>query len=255
MSLFPSIAKLELLSENKTEPRIDPTQIILHTAVDAPGPSNLYLYFEKSTNLESHFFIQNDGTIIQYMDTNRQADANASANVRAISIETEDDGSVRPWTAAQVASIKRLGAALMQAHPKIARRVCTAHDKPGWGYHVMFGAPGPWTPVPGKKCPGGPRIQQFNTDITSWLAGGINPGEDDLPYTLEQLTNAVAAGVKKALAPGGVARQDVINLIVGTNQRSLRKFQEGDDPAVDGALRDELDKFLDERENVEAPTG
>lgn len=249
--LFPQVAKLELLSENKTEPLIDPTQIILHTAVDAPGPTDLYMFFEKSSNLESHFFIQLDGTAIQYMDTNRQADANRSANVRAVSIETEDEGDGRPWTAAQVTSIKRLGEALMQAHPKITRRVCPAHDASGWGYHVMFGAPGPWTPV-SKTCPGGARIHQFNTDIYTWLKGGNNPGVDDLPYTLEQLENAVAKGVKKALGPGGIARQDVINLIVGTNQRSLRKYTDGDDVAVDGALRDELNKFLDERD-VEAP--
>lgn len=233
MSLFPRIAKQELLSDNKTEPLIDPTQIILHTAVDAPGPSDLYLFFEKASNLESHFFIQNDGTVIQYMDTNRQADANASANMRAISIETEDDGNVRPWTAAQVASIKRLGAALMQAHPKIARRVCPAHDQPGWGYHVMFGAPGPWTPVEGKQCPGGPRIHQFNTDLRSWLAGGINPGVDDLSYTPEQFKALVRSVLDEGAGKGTSQGWDQTNRNMYVNVQHLinkvNKLQESVD--------------------------
>lgn len=157
------------LPENATQSRIDPTQFILHTAVDAPGETDLYGFFARGdVGVESHFFIQLDGDVIQYMDTTVQADANRYANPRAVSAETEDDGNPdqRAWTPAQMQSIKLLGQWLMKEHPRIARRVCPAWDQPGWGYHSMWGAPSQWTPSAGKTCPGAPRIAQFKNDIT-----------------------------------------------------------------------------------------
>lgn len=164
----------KFLPENKTQPRIDPDQVILHTAVDAPGPTSLYGYFARGdVHVESHFFIRLDGTIEQYMDTERRADANYKANVRAISIETEDDGKNIAWTDEQIRSIKLLGQWLMKEHPRIARRVCPGPDKSGWGYHSMWGAPSDWTPVKGKTCPGPARIDQFWKEIAPWLNGAL----------------------------------------------------------------------------------
>ena len=164
-------ARWRPLPENATQGRIDPTQFILHTAVDAPGETDLYGYFARGdVGVESHFFIQLDGDVIQYMDTTVRADANSTANGRAISVETEDDGRLMSWTPAQMASIFRLGEWVMQVHPRVARRVCPHHDEPGWGYHSMWGAPSPWTPAVGKTCPGAPRILQFKNDIRPWLS-------------------------------------------------------------------------------------
>jgi hypothetical protein len=151
---------------------MDATQAILHSAVDAPGRTSLYGFFSSSTNLESHFWIYNDGTIEQYIDTSRTADANYHANVRAISIETEDDGDPnrRPWTTAQVASIKRLLDWICATHPKVARRQCPAWDQPGIGWHSMWGAPSHWTPARGKTCPGTIRIPQARNIIAAIAA-------------------------------------------------------------------------------------
>ncbi len=194
MATFPSIAKIRLLPESATQARIVPTQVVLHTAVDAPGETDLHNYFARTDiGTESHFFIQKDGDIIQYIDTAVRADANFDANKRAISIETEDDGSTAPWTVEQVKSIKRLGEALMAEHKGILRRVAPAQDLPGWGYHALFDA---WNRNK-HSCPGGPRIHQFQTDITMWLRGQPLPVEDDMPSLAE-----VEDVFRKVLAEG-----------------------------------------------------
>jgi hypothetical protein len=81
------------LPENEYQGKIDPDQLIWHSAVDGPGETDLWPFFARDdVVVESTFFIQLDGDIIQYTDTTVRADANRWANSRAISVETEDDG-------------------------------------------------------------------------------------------------------------------------------------------------------------------
>lgn len=186
MARYP-LAEMKLLPESATQSGIRPAQVILHSAVDAPGPTSLFPYFDRvDVVLESHFFVRLDGTVEQYMDTEVRADANYHANKRvdgtgAISIETEDEG--RPealrWTGNQLAAIRQLLTWIWRTHPAVARRVCRDHADPGIGYHSMWGAPSEWTPVPGKTCPGGIRIKQFEEDLTPWI-------NDVKPVTAEQ---------------------------------------------------------------------
>lgn len=155
------------IPENYSQPRIRPTQVILHSAVDGPGRTSLFGFFRRSdVTVESHFHVMRDGTVEQYMDTEVRADANRWANVRAISIETEDDGDPNntPWTDAQVEAILALIRWAHEAHG-VPLRVCPAWDAPGVGYHSMWGAPGAWTPSRGKTCPGRIRIRQFRDVI------------------------------------------------------------------------------------------
>lgn len=174
-------AKWGPIAENATQPRIVPTQVILHTAVDAPGETDLHGYFNRDdVKVESHFFVQLDGDLCQYLDTTRRADAQYSANGRAISIETEDDGTLAPWTVEQIRTIKRLGDYLMREHKGILRRVAPAHDLPGWGYHSLFSE---WNRS-NHSCPGGPRIHQFQTDLTMWLRGAPARVEEEIMASL-----------------------------------------------------------------------
>lgn len=157
-------ARHELLPENKVQSKITPDQLIFHSAVDAKGETDLYGFFNgKGVNVESNFFVQMDGDIIQYMDTERRADANYYANRRAISIETEDDGKpdITPWTPEQVKSLIRLGVWIVKVHPLIKAEQCNHWDSPGIGWHTMWGAPSNWTPTKGKTCPGRVRIAQM----------------------------------------------------------------------------------------------
>jgi hypothetical protein len=180
------------LPANGKQPRMVPRVAILHTAVDAPGPSDLYGWFVQS-GLESHFFVHNDGRITQYMDTVVVAEANYLANPFAVSIETEDEGNprTREWTAAQVASIIRLLDWLCTVHPTIPRKLCDRWDGAGVGWHSMWGyntatnrTVNRWTTALGKDCPTAPRIAQTKNIILPRLAGG--PKQEDEMLTPTQ---------------------------------------------------------------------
>jgi hypothetical protein len=155
----------------------------MHTAVDAPGKTDLFGWFVQS-GLESHFFICNDGTAFQYMDTSVVAEANYKANPFAISFETEDDGRPEstPWTQAQVEKIVQILIWACDVHG-IPKRLANAWNGSGIGWHSMWGintasqpSLNPWTSVRGKTCPGGVRITQTrNLVIPAVAAGGLYP--------------------------------------------------------------------------------
>ncbi len=183
----------DFLPEAAWQPLIIPTQVIVHTAVDAPGPTDLQDYFEFHSKLESHYWITLDGSIKRMMPTDvgncRRADANYRANKRpdgtgAISIETEDDGrpDLNPWTPAQIESIIYVIKLEADRHGFPTMR-CRDSSDPGIGYHVMFGAPGPWTPKH-KTCPGPLRIAQFEDVIMPAVAPVpvLIPPEFDPPF-------------------------------------------------------------------------
>lgn len=157
------------LPENTSAPTLEPRVAILHSA--AVPVTSLYNAFNRAgNNLESHFFVKKNGVIEQYMDTERQADANYKANRFAVSIETEDNGNPNadPWTPAQLDSIFNLLGWLHSTH-KIPMRRCNKWDGSGVGYHTMWGSPSQWTPV-AKSCPGKIRIWQFEQKIIPTLA-------------------------------------------------------------------------------------
>ena len=179
MAVCPFAVK-KLIPPGSNDPRITATQVILHVAV-FEGESLHEFFRDRSGGIESHFYIRRDGTIEQYRDTAYQADANHTANDRAVSIETQGMGDGE-WTPEQVDAIKRLLLWARDEH-KIPLRKCPRHDAAGVGYHVMFGAPGPWTPV-AKSCPGPDRVRQFERVIVPWLSSNptsTTTTEDDMP--------------------------------------------------------------------------
>lgn len=169
MARYPG-ARWDPLPENATQSRIAPTQVILHTAVDAPGPTRLRSYFAREdVGVESHFWITLSGEVVQMMDTEVRADANRYANRRpdgtgAISIETEDEGDPLgvPWTSAQLEALEKV-IRWASAEHDIPLRACQSPSDPGLGYHAQWGAPSAWTPSSGKTCPGATRIRQYET--------------------------------------------------------------------------------------------
>lgn len=167
------------IPENATQAKIRPTQWILHTFVDAPGPTNMAGYFERpDIKLESHTVLGWDKHQ-QLIDTDRSADANYKANRRpdgtgAVSTETEDDGKPveNPWNSYQVTELIRTGVELHKLHG-IPARLPRTHDDPGMGYHSLF--PGVWSNVKGKTCPGATRIRQFKEVILPGIQRLILP--------------------------------------------------------------------------------
>lgn len=190
MAICPFAVK-RLLPESVTQPRIKPRVFIMHSAA---GRGSLYNFFLNSSSLESHFWIASDGTIEQYIDTEVRADANLKANSFAISVETESSpAATEPWTEAQAISLVRLGDWAATTHG-IPRKQVEAWDGSGFGWHIMFGAPGPWTPV-AKSCPGPARIEQAKNVIIPSIreAGRVLPSAEEGLIMDKEVTAAFAA--------------------------------------------------------------
>lgn len=182
MSLYPKAA-IRLLPESGTQPKITPRIVILHSAA---GRGSLHGFFANSSNLESHFWVSGSGLVEQYMDTNRRADANLHANGYAVSIETESTvAATERWTDRQAAAIVALVDWLCTEH-EIPRVQVARPDGAGIGWHIMFGAPGPWTPV-SKSCPGPSRILQARDEIIPAVAAAANQPPEDIDMTKDEL--------------------------------------------------------------------
>ena len=242
MALLHDIATMKLL--NEPEPNMKPRMIIFHTLVGSlRGAEN---FFKKSTNLESHFGVGGsadgdlDGAIWQFVDTEREADANRRANKFAISIETSDGGDPsRPWSPKQIDALLRLTRRLSTLH-NIPLRVVTTWNDPvgGLGWHVMFGAPGPWTPV-AKSCPGPVRIAQLkNTVFPALGITGPIRGPSGFPGLLKRGSSGDhVCRVQARLRALGHQIADVPGCPFGPQtQKAVEDFQRQRGLAVDGKV-------------------
>lgn len=147
------------LPEANAQGRYTKTQIIVHSTGTKVGARGNQRYFARpDVGVESTFIVDYDGEILQVMPAYARADANGSANRRAISIEVVGTGD-EPFTPEQLASVIRICRWACDEHP-IARQRIGQESSSGIGWHVMHGAPGPWTSVKGKVCPGPLRIAQ-----------------------------------------------------------------------------------------------
>jgi N-acetyl-anhydromuramyl-L-alanine amidase AmpD len=139
------------------------------------------------------------GPVQQYRDTAYEADANLKANsfmhngvrVGFASIETQGKAKGE-WNPHQLDNIKALLKWLSETHD-FPLTVCASPTSPGVGYHVMFGAPGPWTPH-AKVCPGPDRVRQFENVLVPWFTSNqqVPPiGKGDMA-TIDELAAAEA---------------------------------------------------------------
>ena len=141
--------------------------IVLHVAV-SEAPS-LFGFFS-TASVDSHFYVAKDGTIEQYVDTDRVAYANAAGNSTLISVETQGgmtNADGEPWTPQQVASLVRLvrWASETDGFPLQTMPDSRATSK-GVGWHKLGVAPWivsggeKWSSSYGKICPGAAKIAQ-----------------------------------------------------------------------------------------------
>jgi hypothetical protein len=141
------------------------TQFIVHSTGDRGSATAIFGYFSRAeVVVESTFVIgltPADRTR-QMLDTAEVADANLNANGPAISVETVGQAG-DPFPDWQVSELIRIGRWARTQHP-IDARICPSATASGFGWHVMFGSPGPWTPV-AKDCPGKTRIQQLREQV------------------------------------------------------------------------------------------
>lgn len=201
MAWWEGAVRLELQPESDDQPAIRPTQVIFHS-IAAPWDERRLLEHWKSTNLESHFGVDFDGSAGQYIGTETRADANAGANLRAdgtgaVSVETASRvDSTDPWTDAQLETLTELGVWAHRRHPAIPLRVCRSATDPGFGYHSLF--PG-WS-TGGTACPGPARIRQFREVLFPRIVARAN-GDEDMALTDDEIGRIAAkvlAGVAKA---------------------------------------------------------
>lgn len=186
MAWYPEAVKKNI-NPGPNDPPIEVIGAILHIA--SGESTSLYSYFSgPSKGIESHFYVRRLGFPEQYRDTHFEADANLKANsfygkdgrrYGYVSIESQglDRGE---WDAHELEEIKRLLVWLSETH-NFPLTKCKTPTDPGVGYHTMFGAPGPWTPV-AKTCPGPDRVRQFNNVLVPWMAsttGGLDLITDD----------------------------------------------------------------------------
>lgn len=149
------------------------TQIILHTAVGNLRGSLDWWRDRFAWSVYATFFVLRSGEIVQLVDSSFKANANGSANRRAISVETEDNGhpELYPWSDKQLESLSNLARWASGEHA-IPLRPCSAIDGAGIGFHTMWGntpASNSWLAQHAKTCPGVPRIEQLYSNVLPTL--------------------------------------------------------------------------------------
>jgi hypothetical protein len=230
MAWWEGAVRLELQPESDDQPAIVPTQLIFHS-IAAPWDERRLLEHWKTTNLESHFGVDYDGSVGQYIGTQTRADANAGANLRpdgtgAVSAETASRvDSSDPWTDAQLETLTALGVWMHTRHG-VPLRICRTAADPGYGYHSLFPA---WS-TNGTDCPGAARIRQFREvlfpRIVARATGQTPPSQENGM----QLTDPVTLGewIKKAwpddagLADGKIS----VNTALGSGYGHARRASE-----------------------------
>lgn len=175
------------LPRNAQQPAIKPVGVVLHTAVS--NSSSLYDFFNgRSNGVESHFYIRENGTVEQYIDTNVRADCQLDGNswlhngerYGFISIETWDGGhpETNPWNQAQLDNINSLirWASVTHNFPVVK---ATGAQGMGIGYHQQFtGTSFPrWNET--HSCPGSKRIAQVPGIISRLQAPVAKPTNTD----------------------------------------------------------------------------
>lgn len=166
MAWYKEAVRLELQPESREQPTIRPTQVIFHSIVAPWDEQRLYAYWKNSTSLESHFGVDFDGSLGQYLSTTTRADANYKANRRpdgtgAISVESASNTKASdPWTDAQLDTLADLGVWAHRTHG-IPLRACNSGSGGGFGIHRMFRE---WSPS-GTDCPGDQRAEQFRSEL------------------------------------------------------------------------------------------
>lgn len=202
MAWYPGARKLELQPESDSQPAIRPTQFIVHSIVAPWDEVRTYEYWRDSTSLESHFGLDYDGSMGQYIGTETRADANYKANrwpdgTGAVSIETASNTKASDaWTPEQTEALIKLGVWLHRTHG-IPLRLCRTAQDPGMGYHSLHPS---WS-VSGTACPGPARIKQFREHVFPGIvarAAGVE--EDDVtPEEIEKIAARAAELTERRL--------------------------------------------------------
>lgn len=178
------------LAENSGARSYTKDLFVVHSTGDRGSALAIYNYFNRPTTVVESTFVIGLGPedpTRQLMDSAANADANVQANQRGISVEVVGQATddYTPW---QVAELIRLGRWARRTHGIPAQIPATDKGK-GFGWHVMFGAPGPWAAV-AKECPGKKRIAKLKSTIFPAIFAADNE-DDDMPYSEADLRRII----------------------------------------------------------------
>lgn len=147
-----------------------PRLVIIHTIEGSLSGADSW-FRNPSSRVSAHFGVGKDGSIIQWVDTNSRAWANASANSIAISIENEGKGS-EAFTKEQIEANAAIYAWAHKVHgvPLAYAKSATGS---GLGYHKQFLS---WS-LGGTACPGTKRVDQIPQIMkrAAEISGGAVP--------------------------------------------------------------------------------
>lgn len=218
----------------------NPRRLVLHTAVSASD--SLFGLFNTPGNAVAHFYITDAGHVEQYVDTARQSSAVLEGNGDCITVETEDGGTIRPWTDAQVTALAQLAVWVHNTHGiPLTQLPSSRPGTVGVGWHrqgidgnfpaglldgrVVGGEK--WSNSSGKVCPGDPRIRQVVASVLpkarQLLADQTRPDDPKPPrvkgsnvrHAVRYLTRAIGD-----MKPG--ARRDKLIRLRRALRRMLR---------------------------------
>jgi hypothetical protein len=160
--------------------------------------SSLFDLFNTPGNPVAHFYVREDGTVEQYVDTNTRASAVLDGNYDCVTVESWDGGGSKfhgtdgpKWTPAQVEACARLAAWCLKVHGIPLAKLDDSSPGHGIGWHrlgidgnfpagILHGRrPGGelWSPSGGKVCPGDSKIHGVVDDIIP-RARDIANGDD-----------------------------------------------------------------------------
>lgn len=157
-------------------------RVNLHVAVSES--KSLYRFFNRTGQVDSHFYVRKDGVVEQYVDTAYRAFADLDGNDATISIETQGglrNANTEQWTGAQVKALAELYLWCVETHGiklQIAKDSKIGSSSHGLSWHRL-GIDGNFPKLPnilagriqrgggmyytksrGKICPGDAKIKQ-----------------------------------------------------------------------------------------------
>lgn len=188
---------------------------------------------------ESHFGTDEGSRIVQWQDTDFQADANLEGNDDAISIENQDwginnwkgEGPVPPFTNAQLNSLITLCTELCLTHDIPPRQLLDSEDASrGIGTHRLGIDPyrkhgEHYSESFAKSCPGDARIKQTNEIIIPRVAIRVRDALSPTPKT-PFISEALQRNRDYRLALKGIqnTKPEVIEIVERARRAAWRDF-------------------------------
>jgi hypothetical protein len=242
VSWYPKATKRPI-PEATSQPNITPRGVVLHTAVSNSKSLFGFWTSPSSDGVESHFYLQKEGTAEQYVGTETRADCQVDGNPYCISVEAWDgagviwtrDADIPGWNSAQVAWLVDF---LVWAHREhgIPLRLMRFMGDSGIGYHRQFVGPRPSFATKPRECPGDRKVRQIPGIIAlanKKLAGTTpTPPEDDMtPEQANQLA-AVAREVSGLRAENELRHREYESVIGKMNVFNARELSRDADQNV-----------------------